>query len=221
MRAAHPPDISLPDAPNSPQAPAQPSSPQSGPNQSPPLSPTTFHLPSSLSSHVFEPVLNEDNPIWHNIRSSSPAYCSESPSENGLRQSSEHPNSPLGDTPLNSDVDFEFPPVNFAPFSDANSLQEDLMGMDVDPTAPSPSQRDSMPYSETNPPCASTAGSDIGTPPTPLSHAADDESRSNPGTEVPPHQVRCVYHRQMNGKAPSQLHLNTYLLIEMTPRSNM
>ena len=72
MRATHPPGVSLPDAPNSPQASIQPSSPQSRPSQLPPLSPTTFHLPSSLISHTFKPVLNKDSPVWHNIRSSSP-----------------------------------------------------------------------------------------------------------------------------------------------------
>lgn len=200
MRAAHSPNVSLPEAPNSPQAPVQPSSPKSGPNQSPPLSPFTFHFPSSLSSHEFEPVLNKDSPIWHNIRSSSPAYSSESPSEGRSRQSSEHPDSLLGDTPLNSDVDFEFPPVDFTPFSDAESLPEDSMGMDVDPTTPSSSQRDSTSRSKANFPRASTVGSDVGQTPTLPSHAVDDNSSSSPGTEVPPRRVRRVYHRQMNGK---------------------
>ena len=212
IRAAHPPSVSLPDAPNSPQASVQPSSPQSGPSQSPPLSPTTFHFPSSLSSHAFKPVLNTDIPVWHNIRSSSPAYSSESTSENGSRQSSERPDRPPRDTPLKSDLDFEFPPVDFVPCLDTKSLPEDSMGMDVDPTTPAFSRQDSASCSEANSPCASPSRSDIGQTPMLPSHAADDKSSSNPSTEVPPHRVRHVYHRQMNGKHLLSSALIPYLL---------
>ena len=118
IRAAHPLDVPPPNAPNSPNAFVQPSPPQSGPSQSPPSSPTMFHFPSSLGSHAFKPVLNKDNPVWPKIRLSSPAYSSKSPSEDILLQLSEHLDCPLQETLLNSDVDFDFLPVDFTPFLD-------------------------------------------------------------------------------------------------------
>ena len=200
IRAAHPLGVPPPNAPDSPQAFVQPSSPQSGPSQSPPSSPTTFHLPSSLSSHAFEPALNKDNPVWDKIQSSSPAYSSESPSEDRSRQSSEHLDSPLRETPLNSDVDFDFPPIDFTPFSGTKSLPEDSRGMDSDLKTTSFSPPRTTSHCEANSPCASTLGSDIDQTSTLPSHAADDELSSNSGTDVPPHRVRRVYHWQMNGK---------------------
>ena len=200
IRAAHPLGVPPPNAPDSPQAFVQPSFPQSRPSQSPPSSLTTFHLPSSLSSHTFEPALNKDNPVWHKIRSSSPAYSSESPSKNRSWQSSEHLDSPLRETPPNSDVDFDFPPVDFTPFSDTKSLLEDSIGMDSDPKTTSFSPQHATSHSEANFPCASTLGSDIDQTSTLPSHAADDKLSSNSSTDVPPHQVWHVYHRQMNGK---------------------
>ena len=46
-------------------------------------------------------------------------------------------------------------------------------------------------------------------------HAADDELSSNSGTDVPPHQVRRVYHWQMNGKHLLALSHYTYSLNQL------
>ena len=215
IRAAHPLGVPPPNPPDSPQAFVQPSSPQSGPSQSPPSSPTTFHLPSSLSSHAFEPAFNKDNPVWYKKQSLSPAYSSESPSEDKSWQSSEHLDSPLQETPLNSDVDFDFPPVDFMPFSDTKSLPEDLIGMDSDPKTTLFSPQHATSHSEANSPCASTLGSDIDQTSMLPSHAADNELSSNSSTDIPPHRVRHVYHWQMNSKHLLTLSHYTYSLNQL------
>lgn len=141
MRAAHPSGPSVPSPPSPPPAPL--SSPQDRQTQSPPSSPTSpSHFPSTPT---FEPQLNSDNPIWHNMRSSSPFHGSESPSENESNHSSESSGSSSASTPQNADLDSEVPPTEPARHSDANFLREDSVGMNIDPPSPSPSVNEDSP----------------------------------------------------------------------------
>lgn len=192
MRTAHPSDTFVPNVSHSPQA--SPPQHQDTPQRQRPLSPATAGSPSSQTS---QPSSIKDDPTWCNIRSSSPVYHSDSPSDNKSNQSSRCSSGSLGNIALNTD---NSPPVNFSPRSDTNPLQEYT---DIDPPLPSShgvdndsrstSLQDTTPGSEAASPQEDGAGINDDQS-MPSSHPVDD------GTESPPQRVRRVFHQHMNGK---------------------
>ena len=93
-----------------------------------------LHANSLWAKATMNLTFHWTDPIWQDIWSSSPAHYLESPSKSGSRHSLASSNSSLQGTLVNSDIDIELPPVNFA-----------------DLAQPLPSWQDSIPHSGATP----------------------------------------------------------------------
>lgn len=130
-------------------------------------SPTPVHMSSPQPP---SPILEHSDPLWHNVRSSSPFYGSDKSEEESIAASrsgsasSEHSSERLGHADVNFDKDFDNLD-NFAP-----DLDSEWVDIGVEPQ--SPMTEDSRPQSN-----QSSSSSD-GTPPS----------------------TKRVYHRQLNGQ---------------------